>query len=137
MSRRAAARIVLLAGALLLGAGTWATPARANTWCGGTPGARDTLPDAVGGNQFHVIYAIPADGVDHLAERVSGIASDLALVDYWWRLQDATRTPRFDLLSIGCATAFGRLDISSVRLSQPASAFIRLQNRFAQILNGV
>jgi hypothetical protein len=74
MSRRAAARIVLLAGALLLGAGTWATPARANTWCGGTPGARDTLPDAVGGNQFHVIYAIPADGVDHFTERVSGIA---------------------------------------------------------------
>jgi len=136
MSPRAAARIVLLAGALSLGA-AWTTPARAETWCGATPAAVDKVPDAVGGNQFHVVYAIPADGVDHFAERVSGIASDLALVDRWWRLQDSIRAPRFDLLDVGCASTFGRLDVSSVRLPQPASSFVPLENRFGQVLNGV
>src|SRR6266540_3655684 len=42
MSPRAAARIVLLAGALSLGA-AWTTPARAETWCGATPAAVDVL----------------------------------------------------------------------------------------------
>src|SRR3954463_8285052 len=73
-----------------------AAPARAAVWCGGTATAADRIPDAAGGNQVHVIYAVPSDAPDRFGERAPQIADDLQLVDSWWRLQDPTRTPRFD-----------------------------------------
>jgi hypothetical protein len=100
-------------------------PAIPTQWCGATEArADDRQPDAVGGRQAHVIYALPADGVDRFAQLASGIASDIASSDAWWRREDATRTLRFDLYPFpGCATTFGKLDISRVQLSQPGSAF--------------
>jgi hypothetical protein len=94
-------------------------------WCGGAAtAAEDRQPDAVSGRQAHVIYAIPADGVDRFPQLASAIASDIASSDAWWRREDPARTLRFDLFAFpGCPTTFGQLDISRVQLSQPASAF--------------
>src|SRR4051812_37800613 len=65
------------------------------------PGARD---------------AYPSDGVDRFAVFSSAIATDLGAVDTWWRHQDYTRTPRFDLADLGCPGTMGSLDISDVQL---------------------
>jgi len=132
MSLRGLAGSVVVAGAMLVGAAV-APAAHAATWCGGTPAAADRMPDAVGGNQYHVVYAVPSDGVDRFADRASGIVSDLAFVDRWWRLQDATRTPRFDVLDVACDSELGRLDLSSIRLALPASAFVRPDTRTTQL----
>jgi hypothetical protein len=93
-------------------------------WCGNDVQAGDRQPDAVSGFQFHVVYAFPADGGDRFAEAALPIARDLAAIDEWWRGQDASRTPRFDLFSFpGCDTAFGNLDISRVQLRRPAGSY--------------
>jgi hypothetical protein len=106
-------------------------PASALTWCGGAPPAADVLPDAVGGDQihvvYHVVYAVPSDGPDRFAQLGGAIAADVDEVTRWWRSHDPTRTPRFDLLRPDC------LDIASVRLAQPASAFVAAAPRYGQI----
>ncbi len=84
------------------------------TWCGGTPSPTDR-PDVVGGDQVHVIYATPSDSPDRSAQLASAIATDLSAIDGWWRAQDPTRAPRFDLAALGC-TGLGALDISDVKL---------------------
>src|SRR5262249_52949141 len=43
------------------------TPVR---WCGGEPSTNDR-PDVVGGNQIHVVYAVPSDGADRFAQIAS------------------------------------------------------------------
>jgi hypothetical protein len=93
-------------------------------WCGPGESAVD-LPDTVGGPQVHVIYAYPADAPDNFGRWVTPIARDLAAVDTWWQGQDPTRTLRFDFASFpGCATQFGALDISSVRLPNPTEHYL-------------
>jgi hypothetical protein len=94
-------------------------------WCGGAQvSAADRQPDAAAGRQTHVIYAFPSDGVDRFAQVASGISSDIASIDDWWRRQDPSRTPRFDLYAFpGCSTTYGRLDLTRVQLSQPGSTF--------------
>ena len=85
--------------------------------------ATDRSPD-VGSPNIHVIYAFPADGADRFAERAHEIVNDLAAIDLWWRRQDPTRAPRFDLFPFpGCTTKLGALDISKVRLPQPSSYY--------------
>jgi hypothetical protein len=108
---------VVVALAVLAGmpvtAGAAPTP---SSWCGPGESAVD-LPDAVASYQVHVIYAIATDGPDNFAALVTPIVRDLAIGDSWSQSQDPTRTPRFDLASFpGCDSAFGNLDISSVRL---------------------
>jgi hypothetical protein len=45
-------------------------------------------------------------------------------MDEWWRGQDSTRTPRFDLFPFpGCTTQFGKLDLGFARLPRPGSAY--------------
>jgi hypothetical protein len=84
-------------------------------WCGDET-AQDR-PDVVAGDQIHVVYAFPSDAPDDFGRWATPIARDLAAVDEWWQSQDPTRTVRFDLASFpGCATQFGQLDISSIRL---------------------
>ena len=82
-----------------------------------------------------MIYAFPADAPDRFGERSSQIASSLNAVDTWWRGQDPARTPRLDLAVFpGCATTFGALDISSVRLPHPTSYYHELTaNRSARL----
>ncbi|MEZ5102486.1 MAG: fibronectin type III domain-containing protein [Thermoleophilia bacterium] len=97
------------------------------TWCGTDATAADR-PDAVAGLQWHVVYAYPADGLDRFGQLVSGIATDLSAIDQWWRGQDPTRTPRFDLADVpGCADAFGRLDVSHVQLPRAASVYAPIE----------
>jgi hypothetical protein len=104
-------------------------------WCGTDVQAGDRQPDAVAGFQFHVVYAFPADGGDGFAQLVLPIARDLAAIDEWWRAQDASRAPRFDLFPFpGCDTEFGNLDISRVQLPQAASAYSSDRTGFRSIL---
>jgi len=122
---------LLLARALLLlalAAGVAAPSAGATApftpWCGSDESAVDRLPDAVSAFEIHVVYAFPSDGTDRFSERASAIATDLASMDLWWRGQDPTRTPRFDLAAFpGCPFGLGQVDLSSVRLPQSAAAY--------------
>jgi List-Bact-rpt repeat protein len=96
----------------------------AGTWCGNDVAEANRLPEIVSGNQIHVIYAFPADGADRFSQVASGIVSDLEAIDAWWRSQDASRAPRFDLFPFpGCAPGLGRLDLTKVRLPQPAARY--------------
>ena len=122
-------RRLLIAALILVGvgatpiSGAHAAPLPAS-WCGQDEASIDR-PDAVFGMQIHVIYAYPADGHDRFHEFAPRIARDLAGVDEWWRGQDPTRTPRFDLAAFpGCDSEFGALDISAVHLDQDASAYV-------------
>jgi hypothetical protein len=134
---------VLAAAVAVFAAGALASPrpASADTWCRSATATDRT--DTVGGDLVHVVYAIPSDGADRFQERVPLIATDLSLIDAWWRRQDPTREPRFDFTTVaGCASRFGQLDITAARVAEPASAFsapdgrlLRLVNDLAQVVN--
>ncbi|HET8529223.1 MAG TPA: hypothetical protein VFL60_09950 [Gaiellaceae bacterium] len=97
-------------------------------WCGNGEVTQDRVPDldVASPDQIRFVYAIPADGVDDFAAVASGIATDAAWIDGWWRAQDPTRAPRFDRYPFpGCTSTFGSLDIGFVRLPSPATAYIR------------
>ena len=104
-------------------------------WCGNDVAPSDRVHDRMGGEQIHVIYAVPADGPDRFAELASPIATDIAAIDAWWRREDPTRAPRFDLFAFpGCETRFGNLDLSFVRLPDPASVYVPTLDRFQRIV---
>ena len=94
-----------------------AWPAHASTpipWCGTTSASVDRLPDATPGYAVHVVYVRPPGTPDRFAEWAPRIAGDAAEIEAWWRRQDPTRSPRFDLFAApGCASSFGALDITS------------------------
>ena len=112
-----------------LAAALWIAPAHAAataTWCGGTQEtAQNRVPELqFAQTQIHVVYAIPSDGPDNFAADAPSIVADVEAIDTWWRTQDPTRTPRFDLYPFpGCPSGFGQLDISFVRLANPASTY--------------
>lgn len=103
-------------------------------WCGANAESGvDRLPDAISAFEIHVIYAVPADWPDLFALRADEIATDAASIDAWWRGQDATRAPRFDLAAFpDCASSFGQLDISVVRLPGDAAAYAADQYRLLE-----
>ena len=112
-----------------LAAALWIAPAHAAasaTWCGGTQEtAQNRVPELqFAQTQIHVVYAIPSDGADHFAADAPLIVADVEAIDTWWRTQDPTRTPRFDLYPFpGCPPGFGQLDISFVRLSGTGASY--------------
>jgi hypothetical protein len=115
----------LLLGVVVLAALGAAAPAQASIpmpWCGTSSSAVDRLPDATLGYAIHVIYARAPGTADSLGELAPRIVGDITAMEAWWRSQDATRAPRFDLFPVGCATAFGALDITNVQLSQTPGA---------------
>ena len=128
--------LLALAGALSVvvsaGAAGAATPV---TWCGGSSeSALERAPDAVPALSIHVVYAVPADGIDRFADVVSPIVTDLGAAEEWWRTQDATRTLRFDLADFpGCPTAAGRIDVSSVRLTNDAAYYLSDGARYERV----
>ena len=124
MGRTSAAVALLAAAAVAAGAPALARASTAPPvqWCGSTPSSTDR-PDIVTGRQVHVIYAYPSDGVDRFALFSSAIATDLGAVDTWWRHQDYSRTPRFDLADLGCPGTMGSLDISDVKLPLPTAHY--------------
>ena len=104
------------------------------SWCGNDVAQTDRLHDRMGGEQIHVIYAVPADGPERFAELASPIATDVAAIDAWWRREDPTHAPRFDLFEFpGCESRFGKLDLSFVRLPDPASVYVPSLDRFQRI----
>ena len=103
-------------------------------WCGNDLAQSDRVHDRMGGEQIHVIYALPSDGPDRFAELASSIATDVAAIDAWWRREDPTRAPRFDLFDFpGCESRFGNLDLSFVRLPDPTSVYLPDLDRFQRI----
>ena len=91
------------------------------TWCGDGASTTDR-PDVVGGDQIHVVYAVPSDGSDRFTQLASAIATDIGAINDWWRRQDSTRAPRFDLAAFACSGA-GALDISDVKLPHPTAYY--------------
>jgi hypothetical protein len=123
----------LLVGLAALAALGAAAPAHASTpipWCGAGPSLVDRLPDATPGYAVHVLYVREPRGVDRFAALAPHIVGDVAAIETWWRAQDATRSPRFDLFPVGCASPFGSLDITSVELPQ---AFVNVSGAFNAI----
>lgn len=129
-------RIVTVGGYTLKGGSTRpATVAHAElAWCGTDTAATDRAPDLAAGNQIHVIYAFPSDGEDRFAALAGGIATDVGAIVDWWRRQDPSRAPRFDLYAFpGCAPGAGQLDLSRVQLSQPGSYYLDSPSRMVRV----
>jgi len=98
----------------------------------------DRKPDLLAGPQISVLYAHPVDAPDRFAELASPIASDIAAVEAWWRRQDPTRAPRFDLYPFpGCAPGPSVLDLLDVTLPQPASFYSLVPAAFSNIAAGL
>ena len=111
-----------------------ALPAHASTpipWCGTSSSAVDRLPDATSAYAVHVAYVRPASAPDRFAEFAPRIVGDTAAFDSWWRREDSTRTPRFDLFPApGCASSYGALDISNIQL---ASSVTNINSAFQEL----
>jgi hypothetical protein len=71
--------------------------------------------------------------VDRFADVGPGITTDLAAVVTWWRQQDYTRAPRFDLAAFPCFSSMGALDISQVRLPQNAAYYFDDATRLTRL----
>ncbi len=97
-------------------------------WCGaGQPPSLDRQPsvDLTSPAQVHVVYAVPADGVDRYASFAGLIAADAAAIDAWWRRQDPARAPRFDRFPFpGCTTPFADLDVGFLRLPRAGAEYV-------------
>jgi hypothetical protein len=107
--------------ALALCALGWIAPAEASTpmpWCGPDAASGDRLPDASPGFAVHIAYVRDPNVPDRLALWAPRIVGDMAAIDAWWRGQDPSRAPRFDLFPGACSTPFGALDITQVTLAQ-------------------
>jgi hypothetical protein len=119
-------RVLLVAlAALALPAVAQARP-QPVTWCGTDEVTSNRVPDleVSSARQIRFVYAVPSDGADNFLATASGIATDAAWVDEWWRTQDPTHTPRFDRYPFpGCTSQFGGLDIGFVRLPNPAAYY--------------
>ena len=132
MALMKARRIAALAAVAATAAvAAWPTGASAaavpTTWCGTSTSPTDRKPDQVSAHQIGVVYAHPLGSPDNFAATASKIVTDLATVDAWWRGQDPTRTPRFDLYAFpGCSTRLGSLDLAKVTLPRDASHYSAL-----------
>lgn len=110
----------MLAGAVVFVALGASAPAQASVpmpWCGTDTAATDRLPDATLGFAVHVAYVYPPGSPDRFAEWAPRIVGDAAAIEAWWRREDPTRAPRFDLFAFPCG-GLGALDITNVPLPQ-------------------
>lgn len=113
----------LLAAAAPTTAGTGAA---ALVWCGDAATSVDRKPDedTWAQQQLHVLYATPADAEDRFDVLASAIVRDVGAIDDWWHAQDPSRAPRWDRFAFpGCDSRAGSLDLLSVRLPKPTSAY--------------
>lgn len=129
--------LATLAAFVALGA---AAPAHASVpmpWCG-SASTVDRLPDATPGYAVHVLYVRAPGTPDRLAEVAPRLVGDAAAIEAWWRGDDATRSPRFDLfVAPECTTPLGSLDITSVQLPRAITsiegAFTELRSTLAEL----
>lgn len=96
-----------------------ASPAAAGAWCGSGEPTTD-LPDTVNAFTIHVVYALPSGAADRFADVAAQAVTDTAAISSWWRGQDPTRTPRFDLFAADCPEDSGRLDVTLLHLPYAA-----------------
>lgn len=107
--------LATLAALVALGAAAPAPASVPMPWCG-TASAVDR-PDVTPGYAFHVLYVQPPGAPDRLGALAPRFVGDAAAIEAWWRREDPTRSPRFDLFAApGCTSAFGGLDITRVQL---------------------
>lgn len=130
---RSLARIALVALSAAAVLAIWPSPGRAATWCGTTAPA-DRTPQAVAGHNVHVVYAIASDGADNSAALAQTVQSDVEGIEAWWRGQDPTRSPRFDLFPFPCAQ---QLDLSLMRIAATTVQLQQLEGRYESIRNGI
>lgn len=114
--------------AVLAAVAAWPQSAAAAPWCG-TVGTEDR-PAVVGGHHVRVLYAIPSDDADRSADRAPGISADVDEIDAWWRVNDSSRTLRFDLAAFPCGL---QADITLVRLAHGAGELMSNETRFRLI----
>jgi hypothetical protein len=117
--------VTIAAGVLAL----WTAQADAATWCG-TSAPADREPQVVAGHNVHAVYAIAADGADNTAAIAQALQNDAEAIDVWWRAQDATRSPRFDLFPFPCGP---QLDLAVVRVGASSAQLRSLEGRFRTI----
>ncbi len=111
----------------------WLVPgAIAAGWCGSGESSSDR-PDIVTGAQVHAIVAAPSGSTDRFSSDANRLADDVASISTWWKGQDATRAPRYDVATFGDQTC---LDISYVQLPRPAS-FYQGTSAFREVLIGL
>ena len=121
-------RLLIVSSAL---AAVWAAPAHASTFCG-TSASADRAPNVVAGYPVHVGYAVPSDGADRFGQFASQIQTDAEAIDGWWRGQDPTRAPRFDLFPFSCGS---QLDLTTVRLSRTGAQLANPNTAFDAIVS--
>jgi hypothetical protein len=106
-----------------------AAPAHAASWCG-TPGTDDRTPELFGGAQIHTVYAYPSDGANRYATFADAMETNAENIESWWRGQDPTRAPRFDLLQFACGPqvdlAVVQEAVPGAQLADAAAAYDRL-----------
>jgi hypothetical protein len=125
--------LVTLAAAVALPAVAHARPAPV-TWCGTDETSADRVPDLTVGKPIRFVYAVPSDGGDHFLDTASGIATDAAAIDAWWRAQDPSRTPRFDRYPFpGCTSEWGKLDIGFVRLPRTSGGYLAADDTYTAL----
>jgi hypothetical protein len=99
--------------------------ALAAPWCVGGESPTDRAPDFPAGAEVHLVYAVPEDGADNFATFSQQIVDDVTRIDAWWRAQDPTRAPRFDLAPSSTCADLAALDITFVRLGAVAGELLR------------
>jgi hypothetical protein len=118
--------VPVLALGIVAAALACASPAHAGSipWCGSGEPTAD-VADAVSAFEWHLVYAMPSDGVDRFGSYAPRLAGDVATLSNWWLAQDSTRRPRFDLVDApGCPSEpYGRVDISLLRLPRASAAY--------------
>jgi hypothetical protein len=107
--------------------------ASAATWCGTDQTAGDR-PDVVAGPQVRLVYAYPSDGADAFPAYASELVSDAETGEAWWRGQDPTRAPRFDLAAFpGCTS----LDLGVLRLPLTAAQLLPGTGRYGALFHAL
>ena len=88
------------------------------------PGQRATTdrPDDISGSQVHVVYMLPADGVDQSLDTNGTVAGAVEWARSWFSGQTGGRRVRFD-------TAQGALDVTFLRTTRSDAEYVSMGNR--------
>ena len=125
-------RVLLATVTFALAVGLATHDARSSSSCV-TP-SRSDRPPATAGRAIRMLYAFPADGVDHSAERAVAMADDLSAITSWWRSQDPSREPRFDVWESPCGAT---PDIGVLRLPYTSTELEPVAGRASLITDAV
>jgi hypothetical protein len=114
----------------LTGPASAASAASTAAWCGTV--SQQDRPQTIGGYPVRVVYAYPSDGVDRSATFAPQIAAAADEIDGWWRREDPSRSPRFDLYVDSCGPQY---DLTVLRVSAAQAANTDASNLFSLVAN--